>query len=178
MIRQNHSSPSKAVLVGAAAVFLGLLALRLFPALQMELFARGAAQLIGFFTGAPVSRDATGWMIPLPGAPIVVTTACSAVDYFLIVACLIAFQVTRLRVNAVVAVGLGIGAALPVAIFVNAVRIITVAYAHPWLISRLPPTYESFLHLVAGAAVFLPSLILLNLLLETYGRHRCPSARV
>jgi exosortase/archaeosortase family protein len=164
----------KATLTAVGAFLGGLLLVRMFPAVQIEAFARGAAELAGFFTGAPVSRGEADWMVPLAGAPVTVTAACSATDYFLIVASLLGFQATRLGANPFAAASLGLFVAAPVTIFVNAVRIITVAYAHPWVISRLPAAYEAFLHMAVGAAVFLPSLILLNLLLETYGRHRRP----
>lgn len=164
-----------AVLAGGGALLGAGMLVQLFPALRIEMFARGAAELVGFFTGAPVSRSELGWVVPMSGAPVVVTPACSATDYFLIVASLIAFQAARLGTNGLPAATLGVGVAVPVAIFVNAVRIVTVAYAHPWFISRLPASYESFLHMTTGAAVFLPSLITLNLLFETYGRHRSPA---
>ena len=162
--------------VGALSAAIGLI--QLLPVLKLELFARGAAELVGLFTGAPVSRGEIGWMVPLSGAPVAVTVACSATDYFVLVATLLAFQAARRGRSALAAAGVGLIAALPVAVVVNAVRIITVAYAQPWLISRLPPKYESILHMATGASVFLPSLILLNLLLETYGNRHTRSARI
>jgi exosortase/archaeosortase family protein len=59
---------------------------------------------------------------------------------------------------------------VPVTLFVNALRIVAVAHAHHWVISRLPASYDAFLHLLTGASVFLPALIALNLVLELYGR--------
>ncbi|MEO7412668.1 MAG: archaeosortase/exosortase family protein [Opitutaceae bacterium] len=168
----------RAASVGAGALLAGASLVQSFPALRLELFARSAAELISLFTGAPISRSELGWMIPLSGAPVVVTIACSATDFFLLVATLLGFQVARRGFHPLVATGLAVAAALPVAIFVNAMRIITVAYAHPWLISRLPPKYEAILHMATGAAIFLPALILLNLVLETYGNRHAPSTRV
>ena len=110
--------------------------------------------------------------MPLDGAPVTVTLACSATDYFLIVASLVGFQAARARVNPFIAASAGLAVAVPLTLLVNAIRIITVAHAHPWFISRLPAAYEAFLHMTVGAAVFLPSLILLNLCLESYGRLR------
>jgi exosortase/archaeosortase family protein len=164
----------EAMLAAVGAFLGGTLLLRILPSLQFEVFARGAAKLAGLFTATLVSPGENGWMLPLASAPVAVTTACSATDYFLIVASLVGFQATRLGVSWFTAAGLGLIAAAPLAILVNAVRIVTVAYAHPLLISRLPATYESFLHMAVGAAVFLPSLILLNVFLEAYGRHRSP----
>ena len=168
----------RATLAGAGALLAAIALVQLFPALRIELFARGAAELIGFFTGAPVSRGELGWMVPLSGAPVAITLACSATDYFALVATLLAFQAARRGHRTLAAAGVGLVAALPLAIVVNATRIITVAYAHPWLISRLPPKYESLLHMATGASVFLPSLILLNLFLETYGNRHARPARV
>ncbi|MEO6567510.1 MAG: archaeosortase/exosortase family protein [Opitutaceae bacterium] len=168
----------RTTLTGAGALLAAIALVQLFPALRIELFARGAAELIGFFTGAPVSRGELGWMIPLSGTPVAITIACSATDFFVLVATLLAFQGARRGLTPLTAVALGLAAALPVALVVNAMRIITVAYAHPWLISRLPPKYESLLHMATGAAVFLPALIVLNLLLETYGNRHPRPARV
>ncbi|HEX2853940.1 MAG TPA: hypothetical protein VHO24_11930 [Opitutaceae bacterium] len=165
----------RAISSGIGAVLGGILLGKFFSSLELEVFAHAAARLVGLLSGAPVVRDAGGWTVSLAGSPIVVTAACSATDYFLIVAGLIGFQAARRRINLLAAAGMGLAAALPVTIFVNAVRIVTVAYAHPWLISRLPATYDAFLHMCAGAAVFLPSLIGLNLLLETHGNLRRPA---
>lgn len=163
-----------AALAGGGSLLGGWLLLRLFPAWSFDGFARGAAHLVSFFTGASLYRGEAGWMVPIAGAPVSVTVACSATDYFLIVAALIGFQAVRSGISPFVAAGAGLAVAAPLTILVNAVRIITVAHAHPWFISRFPAAYESFLHMTTGAAVFLPSLVALNLVLEAYGRHRCP----
>ena len=64
---------------------------------------------------------------------------------------------------------------LPLTLFVNALRVVTVTAAHRWLIPLLPSAYDAFLHLLTGVAIFLPALIALNLLLETHGRPRSPA---
>jgi exosortase/archaeosortase family protein len=170
----NRDKIRSAMFASGGAMLGGLLLGKIFPGVAVQVFAPAAAWVAGFLTGSPVFRadDLAGWVVLFANAPVVVTTACSATDYFLIVAALIGFQAGRVRRRALFAAGIGLVAALPVAVFVNAIRIITVAYAHPWFISRLPATYGPFLHMLAGAAVFLPSLILLNLLLENYGRRR------
>jgi exosortase/archaeosortase family protein len=103
-----------------------------------------------------------------------VTAACSATDYYLMVVALITWQRTRHGQSALPALLVGLVAALPLTLFVNALRVITVTAAHRWFIPLLPATYGAFLHLVTGVAVFLPALIALNLLLETYERSRPP----
>lgn len=172
MTSENPPIDWRAIASGGGAIIGGILLGKIFPSLELEVFAHAAAQLVGLLSGAPVFRAAEGWTVFLVNSPVVVTAACSATDYFLIVAGLIGFQAARRRLNLPAAASIGLAAALPVTIFVNAARIVTVAYAHPWIISRLPATYESFLHMLAGAVVFLPSLIVLNLLLEIYGPHR------
>lgn len=164
--------PGRAVLSGSIALGGAMALVRFFPAWELEVFARAAAWLTSIWSGAPIGREGAGWAVQLTDAPVVVTTACSATDFFLIVAGLIGFQIARARSRLATAAALGIAAAFPVTVFVNAIRILTVAYAHPWLISRFPAAYETFLHMLVGAGIFLPALIVLNLLLEIHGRHR------
>ena len=68
--------------------------------------------------------------------------------------------------------------ALPLAIMINAVRIVVVTQAHRWVIPHFPESYSSFLHMLTGMAVFLPALIALNLAFETYGNSRIHHAAV
>lgn len=165
----------RALLGGAGACVGGVFALKYFPEIELEVFARGAARLVSGLTGTPVFRSDAGWIVPLAHAPITITTKCSAADFFVMVAGVIGFQLARRLTRPLPAMAVGLTAALPVTIFVNALRVVTVAHAHPWFISRLPAAYEPLLHMLVGAAVFLPSLILLNLSLETYGRSRSRS---
>jgi len=58
------------------------------------------------------------------------------------------------------------------AISVNAMRIVCLAQTHYWIISGVPENYASFIHMLVGIAVFLPSLIILNLTFEYYERGR------
>ena len=158
-----------------AAALCGGLLLKLIPALELALFARGAAELAGLFTGTPVVPINAGWLLPSPALPVAVTAACSATDFFLMVAALVSWQLARHGQHPVRATLAGLGAALPLAIFLNALRIVAVSAAHRWFIPLLPDAYGSFLHLLTGAAVFLPALIALNLLLESHGRPRLPA---
>lgn len=164
----------RAVISAVAAAVTGALILRCVPALELSLFAAGAARLASFFTGTPVVRIAEGWLLPHSAGSVAVTAACSATDYYLMVVALITWQRTRHGQSALPALLVGLVAALPLTLFVNALRVITVTAAHRWFIPLLPATYGAFLHLVTGVAVFLPALIALNLLLETYERSRPP----
>ena len=166
------SLEGRAVWAGCAAAGSGWLLLRLIPQLELGLFARGAAWLAGFFTGAPILRVEEGWMLAGSGQPVVITTACSATGYFLIVATLVSWQLARHGKSPGRAAVTGFCAALPLAILLNALRVVTVTQAHRWLIPRLPEAYGPFLHMLTGAAIFLPALITLNLLLEIHGRPR------
>lgn len=157
-----------ALLAGAS----GGLLLLLFPRLELDLFARGAAQLASLATGSPILRTAAGWALPAAQTPIVVTTACSGADYFLIVAALLGWQLARRGRAVLRAALLGCALSLPFAITVNALRLTTLAQMHRWFIPLLPDVYAPFLHLLTGVAVFLPALIALHLLIEFHGSHR------
>ena len=169
---QVRCSPyaARAATAGLVAGACGALLPRVFPALELRLFAHGAAWLAGFLTGSPVECVRTGWALSIGGYPVAVTVACRATDFFFMVAAIISWQLARRRSSVAVAVAAGLGAALPVAIFVNSVRVVTVAQVHRWAGPLLPDAYDSILHLLAGVAVFLPSLVALNLLLEFHGR--------
>lgn len=154
------------------SVVTGAIVLRVFPALELELFARAAAQGASLLTGSPVVRVEEGWLLAGLEPRLVVTTACSATDYFLITTALFAWRLARCGLRwPFTAVGASI-AALPVACAVNAVRIVFVGQAHRWVIPLFPDAYGALLHLFAGVVVFLPALIALNLAFEFHGNSR------
>jgi exosortase/archaeosortase family protein len=153
----------------------GGLLLTLFPLLELELFAGGSARLASLLTGSVILRIEEGWALPAASAPIVVTTACSATGYFLLIAALIGWHRARRGKSLVGAILAGLVVGLPLSITINSLRVVAVMQAHHWVIPLLPDAYGAFLHMLTGVAVFLPSLVALNLLLEYHGRHR-PSA--
>jgi exosortase/archaeosortase family protein len=160
---------------GLVAAAFGALLLRLFPGLELKLFAGSAARLVGLFTGSPVLWTGQCWELPSATVPVAITAACSATDFFLMAAALIAWQLARRGRRLAFAIPTGVVVAAPLAISINALRIIAVAEAHRWVIPLFPDAYEPLLHMLTGAAVFLPSLIVLNLLLEFHGRRHTPS---
>ena len=162
----------RALGAGLAAAAGGWLLLRWLPWLELRIFAGGAARLAGLFTGSPVLRTDQSWELPSASVPVAVTAACSAADFFLIVAALIGWQLAKRGKPLVVAIPAGLIAALPLTIPINALRIIAVAQAHRWIIPLLPEAYGPILHMLTGVAVFLPSLVALNWLLE-YHRRIC-----
>jgi exosortase/archaeosortase family protein len=162
----------RALATAGTAMLMGTVILQQFPALELSLFAAGAARLTGFLTGMPVGRIAEGWLLTSSSSVIAVTAACSATDYYLMVVALLTWQRVRQGQTVFAALLVGLFAALPLTLFINALRIVGVTAAHRWLGARLPETYDAFLHLFFGVAVFLPALIALNLLLEMYGRTR------
>jgi exosortase/archaeosortase family protein len=91
----------------------------------------------------------------------------------LMVAALLGWQTARRGRHPLLAAAIGLGAAYPVAIFVNAVRVLSVTQAHRWITPRLPAAYDAFVHQLGGMAIFLPSLIALNLLFQIYARRLC-----
>jgi exosortase/archaeosortase family protein len=157
-------------LTGLFAAALGGALLGFFPSLELDVFSKGAAYLAGLLTGSPTLRVAEGWILPSDARPVVVTSACSASHYYLIVAFVVSTHLCR-RGKPPLFAGLGgLLLAFPVCLLVNALRVITVTQVHRWIIPRLPEAYGPFLHLLTGVAIFLPALIALNLLMETYAR--------
>lgn len=175
--RAMHSFGPALVALGAASG--GALLLKTLPWLQIEVFIAGAARLASLFTGVPAMRTDEGWALLFSGQPVLVTTACSATDFFLMTTALLGWHFAQ-RLRPALLPGAAAGAlvaAVPLTLFINALRLIAVAQAHRWVIPRLPPAYDSFLHMFTGAVVFLTALIVLNLLLEFYGRSRTSHAR-
>jgi exosortase/archaeosortase family protein len=160
--------PALAALLAVAG---GGLLLHLVPALEMELFARVAAAVASALTGSPMIRVDEGWMLAGLTPRLVVSPACSATDYFLITATVLAWHFARRAVRIPVAIAGGLLAALPVTWLVNAVRIVVVGQVHARVIPLFPEAYAAFLHLCAGVLVFLPALVVLNLLIESHGNH-------
>lgn len=167
------------ILVALGAAGCGALLLETLPWLQTEVFIAGAARLASLFTGVPTMRTEEGWALLFSSQPVMVTAACSATDFFLMTTALLDWHFAqRLRPALLPCAAAGaLVAAVPLVLFINALRLIAVAQAHRWVISRLPQAYGSFLHMFTGAVVFLTALIALNLLLEIYGRSRISSAR-
>lgn len=171
-LKSPVASPARAAVAGLVSALAGWLWLKVWPGAEIECFARGAAQLAGLFTGAPVLRVGTGWLLPVTGQTVVVTAACSATDYFLILSALLGWQLGRLGFRPGI---WWLGAplvALPLTLFLNALRVVAVTHAHRWLIPLMPDRYGPFLHLLTGVMVFLPALIALNFLLELHGKSR------
>ncbi len=162
-----------AAVAASLAMAVGVVGLRTVPWFATELFTQGAARLASLFLGVEAIRADTGWALPFTAQPVLVTVACAATDFYLMAAALLSWHFMRSagRVKWLPTVAVAaLLAAVPVTLFVNALRIVAVAHAHHWVISRLPASYDAFLHLLTGASVFLPALIALNLILELYGR--------
>lgn len=155
-------------LASAAALALGKAILILAPAVPLEVFARATARLAGVLVGAPVQRVAAGWMLPAAPESVVVSSACSGADFWLMLAMLGAWHAGQHGAARQRLVGLfgSLAAAFPVAIGANACRVVAVMQAHRWVIPRWPDAYGPFLHLLTGVLVFLPALIFFHALLE------------
>jgi len=160
------------ILAGAGVAMAAWLLLKVAPQLEIEAFARVAASLAGLLSGRGVMRIADGWLLPGAGRPVVVTAACSATGYFLILCALLGWRLSQRKRRIAVALGAAIPMAFALAVLVNSLRVVALVQAHRWVIPRFPESYGALLHMLAGVAVFLPALIALNLLLETYGRSR------
>ncbi len=178
--RKAQAAPAGPIVVALSAVVSGAAALNWASWPTRDVFMGGAARLAGLIFGVAATRGDEGWLLPFAGQPVIVTEACSATDFSLMTAALLGWhfaqRVRRPALLPLAAAG-ALVAAVPLTLFVNALRIVAVAHAHRWVIERMPAAYGSFLHMLTGVAVFLPALIALNLLLEFYGRSRNSSAR-
>ena len=101
------------------------------PHFEIGILAQGAARLAAMFTGSRVVADAAGWALPNARTPVIITTACAAADYFCLVAMLLAWQLTRHGRSPLRAACFGVAAALPVAVFVNSLRIVALVHVTP-----------------------------------------------
>ncbi|MBC8040550.1 MAG: hypothetical protein H7Y06_08415 [Opitutaceae bacterium] len=180
IIRRLAIFPIGPVLVALGAAGVGGAVLKLAPAVESEVFVAGAARMAGVVSGVPAEAGVDGWLLAFAGQPLLVTAACSATDFFLMVAALLGWH-GALRTDRAawwpVAGVAALVAAVPLTLFINALRLIAVAHAHRWVIPNMPEAYGAFLHMLTGVAVFLPTLIALNLILEFYGRSRAGSRR-
>lgn len=161
------------VCTALGAVGAGALILKTMPWVVESVFIGGAARLTGLLAGVPVVRMDEGWSLGFAEPPLMVTAACSATDFFMLTTVLLAWHFARRTKRAVwlpAAAAGALVAAVPLTVFINALRLIAVAQAHRWVIPQLPAAYESFLHMLTGMAVFLPALIALNFFFEIHGR--------
>lgn len=158
--------------VAAGAMILAAEGLAMFPGVVNAVFMGGAARLASLLSGAAVTPMDEGWALAFAGQPVLVTEACRATDFYLMATAVIGWHLAaRLRWWPLAPLCAAL-AAVPLTVCVNALRVIAVAQAHRWVIPRLPEPYEPFLHMLTGAAVFLPALIGLNVIFESYGRTR------
>ena len=143
----------------------------------MTVLARGAAWVTANLTGSPVTPTPAGFLIPGAGVPVLVTTACSAGNFFVMLATLVTWHLARRGRPAWQSTAGGVVLATLLALLINACRIVTVAQAHRWIIPQFPGAYAHWLHLVTGLAVFLPALIAINVVFERHDPHRPTSRR-
>ncbi|MET0261524.1 MAG: archaeosortase/exosortase family protein [Rariglobus sp.] len=153
----------------AVSAGMGAMLLRSSAWIENTVFIGGAAQLASLLCGSPTVKTAEGWVLPLAEVPVIVTAACSATDFYVMTAVLLGWHLAK-RTGRVFAVIGAMLAAVPLTLAINALRIVAVAQAHRWAIPHAPEAYEKSLHMLTGVAVFLPALIALNLIFETYGR--------
>lgn len=162
----------RALSCGVSVVGGGAFLLGLFPAAEVQVFARGTAMLAGLFAGVPVSPLEQGWLLVHATHPVAVTAACSATDFFLIVGAMLGWHAARQVRWIVVAAALALVMAVPVTLCVNALRVVAVAGFHRWIMPADDTAAGNYLHMAMGMAVFLPALIAMNLSLQIYDRRR------
>jgi exosortase/archaeosortase family protein len=163
--------PPRPPLLAAALAFAGASAATHFRTESaFTLFAGGAAHLVHLGRPGQVTRLPEGWLLAGdPSArPLLITEACSALDFFALLSALIAWRLAAPLRAPLRSALLALIAAIPLTLGINTLRILAVSAAHQWLIPRVPAPYADFLHLLAGVAVFLPALVLLNLVLSPH----------
>lgn len=146
------------------------------PNVELQLFARGAAEMAGLFSGAPVLHIPEGWLLPFHHQAVLVNEACSGVTFFVMLTALLSWHIARIRNSVASAIMLALPLSLALALTINALRVLCLAQMHRWVIPLLPETYAHTAHLMVGVAVFLPALIVFNLAFEYYGNPQRASA--
>lgn len=152
-----------------------------FPDATFRLFAGGAASLLKLLLALPVQAGPEGWWIGADNwpRPVLITRACAAADYFTLLAPLLAWRLGQRfapsRPHPALLAGAALALAVPLTLAINALRIVAVIQAHRWVIPLFPPAYGDFLHLLAGVAVFLPALLLLDLALQSHAHAPSPA---
>ncbi|MFT3867660.1 MAG: exosortase/archaeosortase family protein [Nibricoccus sp.] len=136
---------------------------------EETVFCGGSALVAGFLSGHPIMRVSEGWLIST-SVPVVVTTACSGITYFVMVAALVGWHLSRRGSNTLVSTCVAALITVLAVVAINGLRIMAVAQLHSWVLPRLPEAYGAFLHMLTGVAVFLPAFIVANLILEKHGR--------
>ena len=160
----------RAIWAGSATLAVGWLLLSAFPSSEIDVFSAGAARVTGIVTGLPTFRVEQGWMLPLAGPwPVVVSPACSASHYFLMISALLSSHLARRGSSLMLAVAMGLMVGFPLTLLVNALRILSVIQVYRWIVPHVLARRVPFLHTLTGVAVFLPCLISVNFLLEKYG---------
>jgi len=160
----------RAIWAGVGTLATGWLLLTAFPSCEIDVFSAGAARVTGIITGLPTFRVEQGWMLPTAGPwPVVVSPACSASHYFLIVSTLLSTHFARRGGSLVFAAAMGLMVGFPLTLLVNAMRILSVIQVYRWIVPHVPAHRVLFLHMLTGVTVFLPCLIGINYLLEKYG---------
>jgi exosortase/archaeosortase family protein len=139
------------------------------PAIQSAIFCHGASAFAGLLSGLPAIRVENGWLLPA-ALPMVVTNACSGTTYFILLTALLGWHIGNRNRFVPIAAAVAIASALPLSIGINGFRIAVLVQVHRCLIPRFPESFAPFLHLLSGVAIFLPALIIVNLVCEIYGR--------
>lgn len=173
--RGRHLQP--AILAALTAFGIGTAVLAKFPVLRLGFFARAAAIVAALVLGAPAVGSAPeGWTIGTRPLPLLVTAACSGADFWILVGAILAWHRARAGKALWRSAAFGLAVAPFLSIPANAVRIAALAGAHRWLIPQFPPAAASFLHLLVGVAVFLPTLILIHALPDSRNFFRAARA--
>ena len=94
------------------------------PNCQLRIFAQAAAKLTGLLTGAPVFKISEGWLLPIKGQDILVNTACSGSDFFLMLTLLLSWQLPILIKRRSLCIACSLTVGLVLTCLLNALRII------------------------------------------------------
>lgn len=148
------------------------------PEIELDFFARFSAQLAAWFSGTSLTRESLGWAFLHKGLPVLVTRDCSASDFALLAAMIVAWNPPTRPSSFLAAVAWGLLGGVLIALLVNALRVLAIMELYRWVIPQVPGSYEKILHLLVGTAVFLPALLLLHSALHVYGTRSRPTPHV
>jgi len=162
----------KSLLAIACTCALAYLILWSIPALEMTWFVPVAAHVASLFSGAHAGIDNAGWILLSGNMEVLVSRSCSGTGFFVILSALLSCHLAGKGWRILTACFLSLLLAGFLAPLINGFRITVVVELHRWILPYFPQAWHAFLHMLAGAAVFLPVLVFVNFLLEKHARDK------
>lgn len=129
------------------------------PSFWRSAFVIPTAWIASWFMSATCILTPQGCLLITPTSPVHVTLACSAANFFILLASLLAGQVLVLQRPRIVILALTFLTSYLVALAANSARVVFAWYAGQWTERFLPSHFAAAVHMGAGILVFLVFLI-------------------